>query len=86
MKIGSRECAVEDRKTGGRQAKPGCPNEWSVVGKRTEKGARSSLLMGNDKEWAAGIAGRAWVGHIADTGVGVVLGVGRSLARLPEEM
>ena len=64
--------AFRARKTGSRRAKAGCRRTRSAAGK--EKRVRSGLLMGNDREWEGVFAGRAWAGHIADTGVGVERG------------
>ena len=70
MKIGSRECqgGLENRKE---TSQTRLPRSMVSREKRIEKGARLNLLMGNDRAWEAGFAGRAWVGHIADRGVGV---------------
>jgi len=42
------------------------------------KGVGSGLLMGSDREWETEFAGKAWAGHIGDTGIWVGLGLDRS--------
>ena len=67
MKIGSRErqAGLENR----RQASQSRLSKRMVSReKSTEKRARPNLPMEIDREGEAGFAGRAWVGHTADTG------------------
>jgi len=66
--------AIREGKTGSRRAKAGCRRTRSAAGK--EKRVRSGLLMGNDRERETEFVGRAWAGHIGDTGVWAGRGVG----------
>ena len=63
----------------------------SRLSKRTISGGKAEgvenhLLMGNDSAWAAECVGRAWVGHIADTGIWEGLVPGLSLAGFQQKM